>query len=277
MTPGELWRRAANRIRTRDPEHDGFRRALRAAIVIPIAAAVSFAAGGGPMTPLFTIFGSIALLIVVDFPGNMNARALAYGGLGINGAVLIVVGTLVAPIPWLAVTTMFVLGVGVTFAGVLSTAVAAARRATLMPFVLTVCTPPGPIPERLLGWSIAVVIAVPAALFLLPPRHHDDLRRHAAQVCQVLAHRLLGRSSAREVNSAMNALFANYVNSEYRPVGLTAGSRALVRVVYLVGGRAPLHLTSLGKLFLAADTPTRVRAYAERTGLPGKTRASAPR
>jgi len=223
-------RRLLDWLETKDPELDAVRRAARAAITLPVAAGIGLLFGTG-QTPLFSIFGSIALLIVVDFPGNRSGRAVAYAGLAVVGGGLIVLGTLISPIPWLAVTTMFVLGVGVTFAGVLSTAVAAARRATLMPFVLTVCTPPGPIPERLLGWSIAVVIAVPAALFLLPPRHHDDLRRHAAQVCQVLAHRLLGRSSAREVNSAMNALFANYVNSEYRPVGLTAGSRALVRVV----------------------------------------------
>ncbi len=51
----------------------------------------------------------------------------------------------------------------------------------------------------------------------------------------------------------------------------TSSGRALVRVVYLVGGRAPLHLTSLGKLFLAAEGPQKVRDYAKRTGLPGKT------
>jgi len=51
----------------------------------------------------------------------------------------------------------------------------------------------------------------------------------------------------------------------------TSSGRSLVRVVYLVGGRAPLHLTSLGKLFLAADTQQKVRDYARRTGLPGKT------
>ena len=39
----------------------------------------------------------------------------------------------------------------------------------------------------------------------------------------------------------------------------TSSGRALVRVVYLVGGRAPLHLTSLGKLFLAADSAQQVR------------------
>lgn len=51
----------------------------------------------------------------------------------------------------------------------------------------------------------------------------------------------------------------------------TSSGRSLVRVVYLVGGRAPLHLTSVGKLFLAADGPQKVREYARRTGLPGKT------
>ena len=54
----------------------------------------------------------------------------------------------------------------------------------------------------------------------------------------------------------------------------TSSGRSLVRVVYLVGGRAPLHLTSLGKLFLAADSAAEVRAYAKRTGLPGKTEYS---
>lgn len=51
----------------------------------------------------------------------------------------------------------------------------------------------------------------------------------------------------------------------------TSSGRSLVRVVYLVGGRAPLHLTSLGKIFLAAESVADVRAYAKRTGLPGKT------
>ena len=51
----------------------------------------------------------------------------------------------------------------------------------------------------------------------------------------------------------------------------TSSGRALVRVVYLVGGRAPLHLTSLGKLFQAADGSQKIRDYAKRTGQPGKT------
>ncbi|MCZ8112373.1 MAG: IclR family transcriptional regulator [Betaproteobacteria bacterium] len=50
--------------------------------------------------------------------------------------------------------------------------------------------------------------------------------------------------------------------------------RSGMQVVRAVGGRAPLHLTSVGKLFLAHDDPARVRAYAARTGLAGHTRNS---
>jgi uncharacterized membrane protein YccC len=224
-------RHVLDRLRARDPEYDALRRALRAAIMVPVAAAVSFAVGGGSQTPLFTIFGSVALLIMVDFPGNRPTRALAYCGLGLNGAVLITLGTLVAPHPWLSVALMFVLGVAVTFAGVLSEIVAAGQRATLLMFVLPACTPVGPLPERLVGWLIALALCVPAALFLFPPRHHDELRAHAARVCNRLADRLEGTASAREVTKAMNALDAAFLGADYRPVGLTAGSRALVRVV----------------------------------------------
>ena len=50
--------------------------------------------------------------------------------------------------------------------------------------------------------------------------------------------------------------------------------RSGMQVVRAVGGRAPLHLTSVGKLFLAVDDPQRIRAYATRTGLAGHTRNS---
>ncbi|MFD1711010.1 IclR family transcriptional regulator [Ottowia sp. GY511] len=54
----------------------------------------------------------------------------------------------------------------------------------------------------------------------------------------------------------------------------TYSERSGMQVVRAIGGRAPLHLTSTGKLFLAYDELPRVRAYATRTGLAGHTRNS---
>ena len=50
--------------------------------------------------------------------------------------------------------------------------------------------------------------------------------------------------------------------------------RSGMQVVRAIGGRAPLHLTSVGKLFLSIDDPLKVRSYATRTGLSGHTRNS---
>ncbi|MHA3024599.1 FUSC family protein [Mycobacterium sp. BMJ-28] len=226
LTPAALWQR----VHARDPEYDAMRRAVRAGLMLPVVAAAGFSFGG-VQTPLFAILGAVALLILADFPGNRPARALAYAGLGVNGAILITLGTVVAPVPWLAVTVMFVVAVAVMFAGVLSEIVAAGQRSTLLTFVPALCLPPGPIPDRLLGWVIALALCVPAALFLFPPRHHNELRLYAARVCATLADRLDRDASADDVTEAMDKLRTIFLGADFRPVGLTAGSRALVRVI----------------------------------------------
>ena len=115
----------------------------------------------------------------------------------------------------------------------LSETIAAGQRATLLTFVLPACTPAGPDRRAAAGWSIALAVCVPAALFLLPPRHHDELRTARGAVCvTALADRLEGKATRTDVRvTAMNALRANFLGADFRPVGLTAGSRALVRVV----------------------------------------------
>lgn len=51
----------------------------------------------------------------------------------------------------------------------------------------------------------------------------------------------------------------------------TVSERSGMQVVRAIGGRAPLHLTSTGKLFLAGDDIRAVRSYSMRTGLAGHT------
>lgn len=52
----------------------------------------------------------------------------------------------------------------------------------------------------------------------------------------------------------------------------TSSGRALMRVVNIIGARAPLHVTAVGKIFLLDDGAAGLRAYAERTKLPQQTR-----
>jgi len=47
----------------------------------------------------------------------------------------------------------------------------------------------------------------------------------------------------------------------------TSSGRSAMRVVHVIGARAPLHVTAAGKLFLLEDGFARLRDYAKRTGL----------
>ncbi len=51
----------------------------------------------------------------------------------------------------------------------------------------------------------------------------------------------------------------------------TSSGRSSIRVVHLVGARAPLHVTAAGKLYLADGDSDELRDYARRTGLPART------
>lgn len=233
LSPAKSIRQVIDQIHRRDPEGDGLRRAIRAAIVLPIASAVSFAIAGNTQAPVMTIIGSIALLIAADFPGTVGPRALAYGGLTLNGIIMLTLGTLAAPNPWVAIALCFIVGAVVSFLGLVSEVTAAGQRATVMMFIVPVCIrPAGPLADRLLGWIIAVAICVPAALFMFPPRSTSQLRRQATRVCSALADRIEGTVSQQEVTSAMEALRNGFVRGAVaRPQAMTAGSRSLIRVV----------------------------------------------
>ena len=52
----------------------------------------------------------------------------------------------------------------------------------------------------------------------------------------------------------------------------TSSGRSAMRVVHVIGARAPLHVTAAGKLFLLEEGFARLRDYAKRTGLSAQTR-----
>ena len=48
----------------------------------------------------------------------------------------------------------------------------------------------------------------------------------------------------------------------------TSSGTQMMRVMQIIGARAPLHITAVGKIFLAADGSEKCQEYAKRTGLP---------
>ncbi|MCA3184433.1 MAG: IclR family transcriptional regulator, partial [Cupriavidus sp.] len=88
--------------------------------------------------------------------------------------------------------------------------------------------------------------------------------RDAALAPMRALHRVTGQTVNLSVRQGDEIVYIERAYSE----------RSGMQVVRAIGGRAPLHLTSVGKLFLAADEATRVRTYATRTGLAGHTRTS---
>jgi DNA-binding IclR family transcriptional regulator len=80
--------------------------------------------------------------------------------------------------------------------------------------------------------------------------------------------RKLHRATGQTVNLAVRQ------SDEIVYIERAFSERSGMQVVRSIGGRAPLHLTSTGKLFLAFEDPNSVRAYASRTGLAGHTRNS---
>jgi len=93
-------------------------------------------------------------------------------------------------------------------------------------------------------------------------QQHVDLRREALPVMEALRN-LVGET----VNLTVQE------NDEVVYIERVASTRNM-RVELVIGGRAPLHVTAVGKLFLAEAGPEACRAYAARTGLPAFTRHS---
>jgi uncharacterized membrane protein YccC len=220
--------------------------ALRAAIVTPLAFALSLVVIDGKQMALFAAFGSMALLVFADFGGSRRARLRAYLLLLAVGAVLIVLGTLCSRSSWLATIMMGLVAFAILFAGVLDDYVVAARAAVTLTFVLPVMVPAqaAEIPTRLAGWGLAGALCIPAALLLWPARPRSALRREAAQAARSLADLVEARSqddrpsvdtAARNARTATVAARGRFVSMTQRPSGTAGPTAALARLIEDLG------------------------------------------
>ena len=220
--------------------------ALRAAIVMPLAFALSLVVIDAKQMALFAAFGSMALLVFADFGGSRRARLRAYLLLMAVGAVLIALGTLCSRSAWLATITMGLVAFAILFAGVLDDYVVAARAAVTLTFVLPVMVPAHAtdIPTRLAGWGLAGALCIPAALLLWPTRPRSALRREVAQAARSLAELVEARSrsdraaadtAAQNTHTAIVAVRGRFVSMTQRPSGTTGPTAALARLIEDLG------------------------------------------
>ena len=227
-------------LRARDPHWYAVRRAARAAVVVPINFAVATQVIGNAQVATFAAFGSFALLLFVNFPGGRPARLGAYAVLGAAGVVLISLGTMVSQPDWLAVVSMAIVAFAILFAGVVSSVLNGATQATLLLFILPVMLPGARsvLPDRLAGWGIALVVSVPVALFVWPPKDQDVLRQRTAALCRALSAMLALEQPEPGTGDSLVAMRKAYRDlreafrtSAARTAALSTGARLLVRLV----------------------------------------------
>jgi len=234
------------RVGAADPGLFVLKGALRAAIVMPLAFALSLVVIDDGQMALFAAFGSMALLVFVDFGGTPLARLRAYLLLTAAGAVLIALGTLCSQSTALATVAMALVAFAILFAGVLEDYVAAAHAAAMLTFVLPVMVSAdaGAIPMRLAGWGLSAALSIPATLLLWPGRPRSVIRRGAADAARSLAElveaRARGedRAAAVAIRSARAATVSareRFIGMAQRPSGTTGPTAALARLIEDLG------------------------------------------
>jgi uncharacterized membrane protein YccC len=226
-----------------DPRLVALRRAARAAVVVPATFAFSLLVIRSAQFTTFAVFGCFALLVMANFGGNRQPRAIAYVVTTLAGAVLVALGTLVSPDAPVGAIVMLVVGFALSFAGVFGGYLVAAQTALLLAFVLSVSisASAAAVPARVGGWMLAGIVSTLAGLFVWPWFERTGLRRRAAEACAIAADLVevlhAGPSAdqlaslQKKTRTAMEAMRGEYARTTMRPAGPTRRDRALVELM----------------------------------------------
>lgn len=237
-------------LRRRDSGLAATRRAARTAIVMPLLFAVCSQAFHAPVTGTFAAFGAFAMLLLVEFTGPMAQRLRAQAALTVAWLVLVSLATVATRSVWTATAVTVLVGFVVLFSGVVSSVLAGSTTSLLLAFILPVSAPVplGQLPDRLAGVLLAGAASVIAVALLWPRKPADPLSAPAVQVCRAAAEQLrtdaehfTSRSSrpafaacrtcAQATGAAARRLQQVFTATPYRPTGLSAESRGMVRLV----------------------------------------------
>jgi uncharacterized membrane protein YccC len=230
-------------------------RAVRATIVIPGLFALTFKVVGNPQMALFATFGGFASLVFASFAGSRRDKAIAHLGLAVSGSIVLVIGTAVSSITWLAAIVTVPVAFTVFFAGVAGPNAASGVTATLLAYVLPVASSgyASMIPARLAGWWLASAAATAAVLLFSPRPPGDRLRASAASTAAALADQLqaaaggsMTHEQAEASLSAKYQLMDVFAATPYRPTGLATADQGMANLVQILEWCASLTSDALG-------------------------------
>jgi uncharacterized membrane protein YccC len=226
-----------------DPQRIALRRGLRAAVVITTVQLSFKLIHPNPQESGFLMLGLISLLMIADFGGPMRSRARAYVVTTVAGACAIAVAALASQHLWLSVIVTAAFGFLVTFVGLFGGYALVARSALMTPFVAAVVAPASPqaLTMQLVGWVVAGVIALAAALLLWPVHERSALRSAAGKACALIAEVVRAGTDDQPAPAVQEKLYAAraaiadfgtlFAGTRIRPAGLARQDRALAELV----------------------------------------------
>lgn len=216
----------------------GARRGIRATVAGAGTFSFVYEVMRNPTASFFAAFGSIVLLVYVEFAGPMRQRLEQHVGLIVITFFLVLLGTLCSQVLWLAVGSTVIVCFCILMSGVMSASLAGATSAMLISFLLPVAFQGAvsTIPDRLLGWAIASGVSLLAVAFILPTSSSDPLVGVTSRAIDKIGGYLgvveVGESSvASEAIAATAALRTAFFAAPFRPAGLSVSSRLLIKVI----------------------------------------------
>lgn len=233
------------RIRHRDFPQWAARRAIRAAILVPGTFAISYLLLDNPTAALFSAFGSVTLLLYVDFGGPIRPRLQSQAALIASTLVLLCVGTVAEQNIWVGTAATLVVTFAILFCGIISSVLASAQTSLLISFLLPL-TLPGSVdalPDRLLGWLIAAAGSLIAITVIWRGPTNDPLRTAAIRSIAALGDRVReiavaggepstgARSDLVAMLPEVAAVKRSFLGAPYRPAGLGAAARELAKII----------------------------------------------
>ena len=225
-------------LRIHDPGHIALRRGIRAAIGVPIAVGIALILV--PNTPggLIAAFGSLGLIATCDFGGSTRRRFTSLIGAASVGAIVICIGVLAGLTLVSAVLVTLIVGTGLAFSAVLHGSIASGAPAMTVVYVAatTVAVPLDRAWTLLAGWAIAVAVAIPVSMLVLPRRNVAPVRQACARALLAAADAAESRSAGHGVNAealqqAQDDLQKSYLGNPFRASGLNDRDRSLIVLV----------------------------------------------